>query len=90
MYTKWTAHCKTDQEKIQFESDVRRARPVLERLIDILKQDEEIIDREETNVKNFSYASWPYLQAYWLGGKAAIKQLIKIIDLDKQKDTTNE
>lgn len=84
MYTKWTAHCKTEQEKIQFESDLRRSKPVLERLKDILEQAEGSLDKNDTK---FETASWAYLQAYTIGNRAALKLIKQLIDLDKQKDT---
>ena len=90
MYTKWTAHCKTEHEKAQFEADLRRAKPVLERLQTILDEGEEAIENREVDIKYFESPSWAYLQAYRLGSKAMVKNLKKLIDLDKQKDTTNE
>lgn len=90
MYTKWTAHCKTDHEKVQFEADLRRAKPVLDRLMEILNQRKEEIYREELSKDIFDIAAWPYLQASSVGSRREIQQLYKLIDLDKQKDTTND
>lgn len=87
MYTKWTTHCKTPQEKIQFEVDVRRAKPVLERLMTIF---EEGVTQAESAEEDFNNPSWAYKQAYLVGRKSALKDVIKLIDLDKQKDNTNE
>lgn len=90
MYTKWTTHCKNEHEKATFEADLRRARSVLDRLKDILEQELEVAEKQEIGIEGFSSPSWPYLQAYILGCKANAKDLIKLIDLDKQKDTIHE
>lgn len=87
MYTKWTTHCKNEHEKATFEADLRRARPVLDRLKDILEYD------QTASIKNdmdFGSPAWPYLQAFTIGTKSTYDSVIKLIDLDKQKDTIHE
>jgi len=90
MYTKWTSHCKTEQEKAQFEADVRRAKVVLDRLKQMIEQQEELLTNQELSSAIFASPAWPYHQASLVGARSALKDLKRLIDLDKQKDTTNE
>jgi len=83
MYTKWTAHLKDEHSKAQFEADLRRAKPVLDRLYDVLEDD---ITTHQQNEVDFDTPAWPYKQAYIVGAKKTLRSIQKLIDLDKQKD----
>lgn len=87
MYTKWTQHLKTDDDKKRFENSVIGCRYVLERLRDII--DEEIKDIEKTE-EDFNNPSWAYKEAYSIGAKRKLRDLRKLINLDEQVIKSNE
>lgn len=87
MYTKWTTHCSNEHEKAQFEADLRRAKPVLDRLKVILEQMGKEVEAESFD---FTSLAFPYVQAKAIGAKIVLADITKLIDLDKQKDTKNE
>jgi len=86
MFTKWTAHCKDEHSKAQFEADLRRAKPVLERLSDIVEHRISDITTDELDKASFDTAAWPYAQAATVGARRELMRLKLLIDLDKQKD----
>ncbi len=90
MYTKWTTHCSNEHEKTQFEADLRRAKPILDRLLVILDQREKEFKNNSDLDSLFGQPNWPYFMAGVVGATSEIEHLRKLIDLDKQKDNTNE
>lgn len=84
MFTKWTEHLKDPQEQEQFRNRLRAAKPILERLSEVLKQEQENTARSELNPKVYDIANWAYLQADMNGYKRAIAFIHKLIDLDQQ------
>ena len=85
MYVGWTKHLKTDEEKIRFENEIIGSRRVLERLQQILDEEESNVDRSELDIKTFDQPNWDYRQAYKNGYRASIRTLRKLIDLDQQQ-----
>jgi hypothetical protein len=88
MYTKWTEHLTDQSEKEGFEKSVKSARPVLNRLRDILKEQDKSIDRAELNADAYDNPAWAHKQAFRNGQRAALMRLIDLVDLDQQKGTT--
>lgn len=86
MYTKWTQHLKTDEEKKRFEEAIMNSKNVLVRLDQIIEEIEETLDRSETNPKVFDSPNWAYLQAFKNGCRAGYDTIRKLIDLDQQKE----
>ncbi len=90
MYTKWASHIADPQEKINFERHVVSARPVLDRLRQLLEEDKAQLDKVEMNVKQFDNPNWDYRQAFYNGSKASYTSILKLIDLDQQKEQPND
>jgi len=87
MLLKWTQHLKDPDERTAFESSVIGSKRVLNRLMEILTEEETALDRSELDVKVFDIPNWAYLQAYKNGQRACLANLKKLIDLDQQKGT---
>lgn len=85
MYTKWTAHLKTEDEKADFKSHIVSAKPVLERVLDLLKEEENGIERSELDLRTYDTPNWAYKQSYKNGYRSALGFVSKLIDLDKQE-----
>ncbi len=84
MFTKWTSHISDPEEKVRFENQIISARPVLERLAQLISDDESSLDRVELSVKQFEVPNWEYRQSFYNGSRASYKSLLKLIDLDQQ------
>jgi len=89
MYTKWTSHISDPEEKARFENQIMSARPVLERLTQLISEDEGSLDKVELSVKQFEVPNWDVRQAFYNGSRASYKSLMKLIDLDQQ-DLSND
>ena len=85
MYTAWTNHLKTEQEKERFSTVVYRARHVLDRLKQLIQSDMENSAKAEISIKAYDNANWAYRQAHLNGYKKAMTNILTLVDLDKQK-----
>jgi hypothetical protein len=88
MYTKWTSHLRTDDEKKRFENVVISSKPVLERMIKLIDEDLEAIEKSEI-IDDFG-PSWAYKQAFKNGAKSRLIAYKKLINLDEQVIKHNE
>lgn len=84
MITAWTKHLKTDEEKDRFRNKVNSAKVVLQRLIELLDEEEDSLDRSELSQMAYDNANWPYLQAHKNGYRQALSIVKKIITLDQE------
>jgi hypothetical protein len=87
MLLRWTQHLKDPEERTAFESSILGSKRVLNRLMEILQEDETALDRSEIDIKTFEHPNWAYKQAYKNGQRNCIANLKKLIDLDQQKGT---
>lgn len=84
MYTKWTSHLKTEDEKKRFENSITGSRVVFDRLLSIIDEEEKAIEQSEMDSKAYDNPAWAYKQAFKNGAKAAYRSLKKLVDLDQQ------
>lgn len=84
MYTAWTKHCKTPEEKKKFEEGVRSSKTTLDHLIVILDEMEVDLNQAETNPKTYEIPNWDYRQAHNNGYRQCLNHLKRLINLDKQ------
>lgn len=89
MYTKWTSHISDPEEQVRFKNQIISAKPVLDRLAQLIREDENNLDRVELSVKQFEVPNWDYRQAFYNGCRTSYTSLKTMIDLDQQ-DTTND
>jgi hypothetical protein len=85
MYSVWTRHLKTDQEKQEFEKYVKGSKHLLERQMQILKEEEDNLDRSELDIKSFETPNYMEKQIFKNGYRSALQFMNKLIDLDQQK-----
>jgi hypothetical protein len=85
MLTIWTKNLKTPQEQDNFNNQVLGARPVLERLRDLLDEKTSELEATELTLKAYDNPNWAYQQAHKNGYKGAMKYLKDLINLDQQK-----
>lgn len=81
----WTNHIKDDKEKLEFEQQVLRAKPVLDRLKFLVEQKEDELNRYEDSLVQYDNNNWAFRQAHQNGFRSCQSRVLKLIDLD-QKD----
>lgn len=90
MYTRWTQHLSEDEDKKAFEREVRGCKLVLDRLLTMLNEDLNALDRSEQDQRIYTIPNWDYIQAHKNGIRQEINVIKRIIDLDQQRGTTND
>ncbi len=85
MMIQWTNHLKTQEEKDRFSDSVKGSRLVLERLSQILRQEEEGITRTELSVESYDNPNWSHKQAFRNGQRSVYRKLQSLTNLDQQK-----
>lgn len=76
----WTKHCKEQKDKEYYETAILSSKVALGVLYKIVEDKLAAIEREEVKPESFDQASWPYRQAYNLGNR---KALLEILELTK-------
>lgn len=84
MYTKWTSHLSDPEEKERFLNLIVSSKPVLDRLAQLIKEDEDNLHKVERSAKQFDSPNWSWRQAFYNGSIAAYFSTQKLIDLDQQ------
>jgi len=90
MYSIWTKNIKDPEEKVSFESSILGSKRVLNRLRTLIDEEKTGLDFTEQDHKSFDTPNWQYKTAYFFGYAAALMWIRRLIDLDQQKDITNE
>ena len=86
MLTAWTKNLKTPEEQDNFNNQLLGARPVLERLYDLLNEKEVELDRSERTQKAYENPNWAYLQAHRNGCASMLQSVKELINLDQQRN----
>jgi hypothetical protein len=85
MYSKWTSHLKTPEEKEQFKNSVLGSKRVLQRLQEVLDEMETEVMKAEINPKTYEIPNWANRQAHNNGYRQCLFLVKKLIDLDQQE-----
>lgn len=86
MLTIWTKNLKTNEERDNFNNQVLSAKPVLDRLVQILSEREEELERSERSLKAYDNPNWAYMQAHKNGYYSMLQNVRDLINLDQQKE----
>lgn len=81
----WTKNLKTEEEKKRFESSLQGSKIVLDRLSQMLSEEESEVNRSEMSVDVYDSGSWSHKQAHKNGQRSMIRKIQQLINLD-QKD----
>jgi hypothetical protein len=76
----WTKHLKTQQEKDKFSSLVVNNRILLGRLLEVIDEKLDVLERAESNQETYqnpAYASW---QAHVNGKRASLKEVRRLLE----------
>lgn len=86
MLTIWTKNLKTTEEQDNFNNQLLGARPVLQRLNELLQEKEAELDRSERTQKAYENPNWAYLQAHRNGCANMLASIKDLINLDHQRN----
>lgn len=86
MQSAWVKNLKTKEEQERFFNTLQGARPVLERLNELLDEKMESLDRTERTIKAYDNPNWAYQQAHKNGNAAMLYAIKDLINLDHQKE----
>lgn len=87
MQSAWVKNLKTKEEQERFFNTLQGARPVLERLDELLTEKQDTLDRTERTIKAYDNPNWAYQQAHKNGCASMLMAVKELINLDQQKDT---
>lgn len=85
MYGAWTKHIKDPAEAERFTNTLISSKPVLDRLLAILREDELAADRSEMDIRTFETPNWSHKQAFKNGYRSHMSVIEKLINLDQQR-----
>ena len=89
MITQWISHLNDPEDRVRFSQQIRNARPVLERLAQILETQEQGLDRIETGAEIYTKPGCDGFLAYTQGKKSAYRLIKEILKID-HKDPNDE
>lgn len=84
MYTKWYTHIKDPEQQDKFRDQILSAKPVLERIAQILQEEKQGIDTSITSIKAFDTPNWDVKRAFKDGCLCELNFVNKLIDLEQQ------
>lgn len=84
MISKWTSHLKTDKEKEDFVKEVQGSKRVLDRLKEMVVEQEQELNQIEITTKNYEIPNWDYRQAHNNGYRQCLYLIKRIVDLDQR------
>lgn len=87
MLTVWTKNLKDPAEQDNFNNQLLGARPVLERLMELLDEKSQSLEISERSTKAYDNPNWAYLQAHKNGCASMLASIKTLINLDQQKVT---
>lgn len=85
MFSKWTQHLETEEEKEKFRNEIYSSERVLKRLSQMIEEDLNSLDRSERDQRIYDLPNWDYRQAHKNGNRQTYQLIKDIINLD-QKD----
>lgn len=86
MLPQWTHHLKTDDEKTRFRKYVYSSKGVIDRLKDLMEQDENELNSKEVDESSYDSPSWAALQADRNGYRRCLRKFKKLLTLDQKEN----
>lgn len=85
MITAWTKHLKSEEDVQRFKKRLQSSSDVIERIQELMKEDEESLNNREVSPKVYDLSNWDYRQADANGYRRCLREYQKLLTLD-QKD----
>ena len=81
MKSKLTRDCKTQKEKQDRRNYLLEHKFIFDLLIEILKEEIELLDKKKTADQRYEEISWPYQQADYNGEIRSKQDMIKLLTI---------
>jgi hypothetical protein len=85
MISAWTKNCKSEEDKASLESSILGSKIALNRLRDLMKEDEDGINNREVSSKTYDLPNWEYRQADVNGYRRCLREYQKLLNLDQEE-----
>lgn len=85
MLTRWTSHLQDPKEKENFEKEIRGSRLILDRLHQIIVEQEQGLLQAEVSPKNYEIPNWDYKQAHSNGFRQCLGIMKRLTDLNEKE-----
>jgi hypothetical protein len=85
MYSAWTKHLKTQEEKDKFVKGLQSCKWVFERQAELLNEIKNDIDKAEVSPRIYDSPNWEYRQAHINGFKQHHNMVMNLINLDPKE-----
>lgn len=82
MISAWTKHLSGEGDKQKFQDSLYGVKHIFTRMKELLKEEENNLDKLEISPKVFEQPNWAYRQAYYNGFRACLAMIHKLINLD--------
>jgi len=85
MWIKWTSNLNNETEINDFRNKVYGAKPVLDRIRQLLDEKEAAIDRSEIKLEEYENPNWSHKQAFKNGIRAACADLRLLLTIEDKE-----
>lgn len=84
--TPWVRHLRQGDQEAQsnFEGAIRNATVAIQRLREILQEELDQLDRQESSDSQFDKPNWEYLQAYRNGQRSKLRGWKQLLTFDQE------
>lgn len=83
MISAWTKHLKTEDDKARFKNELLGSKRVLNRLQELLKEQEDELTNTELSNDIYDLPNWDYRQADINGRRKALKTIKFLLTIDQ-------
>lgn len=83
----WLRHLAdaNDDTKKNFEGAIRNSTTLIIRFKEILQEELDSIERQDTSDKQFEDPNWSHKRAYWDGQRSKIRAHLNLFTFDQEK-----
>lgn len=81
--SRWVKHLTSEAEREQLIKTVLASQTALQRLKELLLEDLQALEAQESSLDDFESAAWSHKQAFRNGSKAALKKALDLLVFSK-------
>lgn len=83
MITEWTKGMSAEEAE-RFKNSFKSSKMVLDRLMELLIEYENKIDRDESNITVYDNPNWAFRQAHFNGDRSRLNKIKTLINPDQE------
>lgn len=81
LVTAWSAHLRDPVAKKQFEETVLNSKTVINRLLQLIAEEEQQLDRADFSISDFNVPNWAEKQAFRNGDRSRLRKFKTLLTL---------